>query len=187
MSLFSSESIVNPVITGASLTSATLDSAAVGVTPADGTDSTAVATTAFVHTKRATKLLSSVNLLALQTTAINIVAAPAAGFVLVPGKMFLDYKFNTTAYTIANADNAVRLQFTGKTTSVASALMTGLVDQSADTVGWASSVTPITAIASANAAHLGLELKLAIGTTPALTLGDGTVNVVLEYQIVPLI
>ena len=41
-------------------------------------------------------------------------------------------------------------------------------------------------IAAANCVNLGLELKL-IGTTPALTLGDGLVNVTLRYTIISIL
>lgn len=134
----------------------------------------------------ASVLLSSAQLLAIQTTAITLVAAPGAGKMLIPLKLVLSYKFNTTAYTIANADNAFRLQYVGQTTSLASTLATGLVSAATSTTGYVNMVSPQTGIANTVAANLGLELKLAIGTTPALTLGDGTVQAYVEYEIVTL-
>lgn len=128
--------------------------------------------------------LSSAQLLTLQTTAVSLVAAPGANLMLVPFGMTLKYKYGTVAYTIGNADNAFRIEYAGQTTALVTANATGLANQTADTV---VSVLAAAAgnIAQANAANLGLEVKLA-GTTPALTLGNGTVTVNLRYTIVPV-
>lgn len=132
-----------------------------------------------------TVVLTSAQLKALQTTAIALVAAPGASSMLQPRKLTLQYKFGATAYTIANVDNTFRIEYTGKATALASSLVTGLVDQTVNTVGFVGSTSPETGIAQTNAANLGLEIKLA-GTTPALTLGDGTVVVTLEYITISL-
>src|SRR5229473_1105268 len=78
---------------------------------------------------RTTYQLSSAELKALQTTAIQLAPAPGVGFALVAKSMVLQYKFLTTAYTIGNADNIFQIEYTGKTTNVLSTLATGLVDQ----------------------------------------------------------
>lgn len=136
--------------------------------------------------QRATVILTSAQLLALQTTAIQIVPPPGNGFYLRPGKLSLQFKPKTTAYTIANADNAFRLEYVGKTTSLIAPLATGLVDQTVgETIDQAPAVGQ-TVLARTAVEGLGLELKL-IGTTPALTLGDGTVQVNLDYSVIPLI
>ena len=49
--------------------------------------------------------VSSAQLLALQTTAIQLVGAFGAGWALIPTDLALQYKFGATAYTIGNADN----------------------------------------------------------------------------------
>lgn len=136
--------------------------------------------------------LTSAQLKALQTTPVTIVPSPSTlqvdGVVslwLIPKRLSLEYVFKTTAYTIGNADNAFRLEYIGKTTSLAAPLATGLVDQTASTV---VTVGPSAAgnLAVTNVKNLGFELKL-IGTTPALTLGDGTVVVNFEYTAVVLV
>lgn len=146
------------------------------------------------------QILTSAQLLALQTTAVQLVAAPAtagtgtglptymvppAGYAYVPTVLRAEYKFNTTGYTIGNADNAFQIEYTGKTTALLSMTVTGLVDQSASTLALAATTTSTAKIALTNCANLGLEVKL-VGTSPALTLGDGTVHLALGYNIVPL-
>jgi hypothetical protein len=141
------------------------------------------------------QILTSAQLLALQTTAVQLVAPPVtsllgnavppAGFVYVPTSLRAEYKFGATAYTIGNADNNFQIEYTGKTTALLNLTVTGLVDQTASTFALAQTTTSSAKIALANCANLGLEVKLA-GTTPALTLGDGTVHLSLTYNIVPL-
>lgn len=129
--------------------------------------------------------LSSAQLLALQTTAVTLVQAPGTSYALVPDSISAQYKFNTTAYTIANADNAFQIEYVGKTTNLVKVLATGLVDQ---TVNEITTVWPAVAgqdLAQTNEANLGLEVKLT-GTTPALTLGDGTVTLTLRYYVLVL-
>ena len=139
-----------------------------------------------------TKLLTSAQLKALQTTAIVIEPSPSTlavtgvvSLLLVPKRLTLEYVFATTAYTIGNADNAFQLEYIGKTTALASANATGLVDQTASAV---ISVNPANAgaLLLTNCKNLGFELKL-VGTAPALTLGDGTLNVTLEWTVINLL
>lgn len=140
-------------------------------------------------------VLSSAQLLALQTTAVLLVPAPTttalgnltppAGYAFVPTSLRAEYKFVTTAYTVGNADNALQIEYVGKTTALLSMTVTGLVDQTASTLALNATTTSSAKIALTNCANLGLEIKLA-GTTPALTLGDGTVHLSLGYNILPL-
>lgn len=133
-------------------------------------------------------IIPTAQLLTLQTTAVNIVPAQGAGQVLIPLGLTLQYQFLTTAFTIGNADNFFRVQYTGKATALfptsgaGSALATGLVNQVVDTF---LTVQPLNAgaIAATNCANLGLEIQLG-GTTPALTLGLGALIVELRYTIV---
>jgi len=139
-------------------------------------------------------ILSSAQLLALQTTAVTLVPAPVttggipvppAGFVFVPTALRAEYVYNSTAYTIANADNAFQIEYVGKTTALLNMTVTGLVDQTASTFAGAATTIGTSKISVANCANLGLEIKL-IGTGAALTLGNGTVHLGLDYTIVPL-
>lgn len=138
-------------------------------------------------------ILSSAQLKALQTTAITLAGAPnagvglvpkapGAGYLLKPTNLFLEYIFNTTAYTIANADNAFQIEYVGKTTNLLKTNATGLVDQVASEIIGIAPAVAGTVISLANSVNLGLEIKL-VGTTPALTLGDGLLLVVLDYDV----
>jgi len=140
-------------------------------------------------------VLTTAQLLALQTTAVLLVSPPIAsglgnitpskGYAFVPTSLRAEYVFNTTAFTIANADNAIQIEYVGKTTALLSLTVTGLVDQTASTLALGATTTSTAKIALTNCANLGLEVKLA-GTTPALTLGDGSLHLALGYTILPL-
>jgi hypothetical protein len=134
---------------------------------------------------QAVYVLSSAQLLALGSTAVQIVPAPGVGFALIPESMTLQYKFNTTAYTIANPDNAFQIEYTGKTTNLLKINATGLVDQTVNTISTAMITDAGQDIAQTNEANLGLEIKLT-GTAPALTLGAGTLALTLRYDVLVL-
>lgn len=139
--------------------------------------------------------LTTAQLLALQTTAVPIVSAPVTtglgnqvppnGYLYVPTTINLAYKYGGTAFTIGNADNKLQVEYTGKSVSLISMLATGLVDQTANTqaTNFAAATGPIATLA--NSVNLGLEVKLT-GTTPALTLGNGTVLLSLIYNVYAL-
>jgi hypothetical protein len=133
------------------------------------------------------------DLLALPATKLQLVAAPNStppsssgqtNFILIPGATYFQYKFNTTAYTLGNADNAFQIEYTGKSTALATQLATGLMTLTADAGVRPTTVNP-GIITTANSANLGLELTL-VGTTPALTLGDGLLYLQLDYTVAPI-
>jgi hypothetical protein len=131
-------------------------------------------------------ILTSAQLLALQTTAIVIEPSPSllavtsskVNLLLVLERMTLEYIFNSVAYTITGTSNFV-IEYIGKTTALATASATGLVDQ---TASGNVSVAALNAgnMSNVNSVNLGFEMKLT-GTTPALTLGNGTLKVVLNW------
>jgi hypothetical protein len=135
--------------------------------------------------------LTSAQLKALQTTAVTLEPSPntlsvagAVSLLLLPKKLTLEYVFKTTAYTIGNANNAFQVEYIGQTTALFNPVATGLVDQAASTV---VSVGPIAVgnLALTACKNLGFELKL-VGTTPALTLGDGLLVATLEFTLIAL-
>jgi hypothetical protein len=135
--------------------------------------------------------LTSAQLLALNSTAVQLVAAPVTaglpsylvpprGFLYVPTQLSLEYIYGTTAYTIGGTSPVIQIEYTGKAGNLISLTPTGLVDQTVNMVSSVATVL-ITPTALTNAANLGLEVKLG-GTTPTLTLGNGTVNLYLVYN-----
>jgi hypothetical protein len=143
--------------------------------------------------KQVVWILSAAQLKALQTTAVALTptpntfqamkpAAPGAGYALRPTRLMLEYIFNTTAYTIGNADNAFQIEHIGKSTNLVKTNATGLVDQASSQVIDVEPAVAGTVIALTNVVNLGLEIKL-VGTTPALTLGDGLLLVILDYDV----
>jgi len=136
--------------------------------------------------------LTSAQLLALQTTAVQLVNAPGTppkGFgsaiILVPTSMLLQYKFGGTAYTIAGTTPLFQVEYTGQTTSLISASPTGLVDQAVNTLVNVGAPAAAGNLAQTVSAGLGLEIKLG-GTTPSLTLGNGTLVVNLQFDVLIL-
>jgi hypothetical protein len=131
--------------------------------------------------------LTSAQLKALQTTAVVLFPSPSTvqidgvvNIVLFPKRLSVEYKFGTVAYTLGNADNAFQLEYVGKAVALATVPAAGLVDQVA------SRFVTVGPVAVGNealtaCANLGFELKL-VGTTPALTLGDGLLAVSLEFS-----
>lgn len=136
--------------------------------------------------------LTNAQLLALQTTAVQLVAppiiaglpsylVPPRGFLYVPTQLTLEYIYGGVAFTLGNADNRLQIEYTGQAVNMLSMLATGLLTLTANAVATnvSAGVGPITSLATS--ANLGLEVKLQ-GTTPALTLGTGTVNLHLIYN-----
>jgi len=143
--------------------------------------------------------LTNAQLLALNSTAVQIVSAPffgssipsyqvpPNGFLLVPTAITLQDKVASTpvAFTLGNADNKIQIEYTGQAVNLLSINAAGILDQTVNKVG--TNLAPVTgAITALTAgANLGLEIKLT-GTAPALTLGTGTAILTVLYNIYAL-
>jgi hypothetical protein len=124
-------------------------------------------------------------LLALQTTAVQCIPSPPPGYFNDLWGAVLQFKHGTTAYTIGNADNAFQFEYTGQSTAILKENATGLVDQTVDTIISQEPAVALAAFARSVSEALGIEVKL-VGTTPALTLGNGVVIATINYAIMPL-
>jgi hypothetical protein len=136
-------------------------------------------------------ILTSAQLLNLQNVAVQLVSAPGlvdkgfgSALALFPTNMVLQYRFGGTAYTVA-ATSAFQIEYSGQTTNLISAAATGLVDQAVNEVVNIGVPAVSGNLAQTVVANLGLEVKLA-GTTPSLTLGNGTVALFLQFDIMVL-
>ncbi len=134
----------------------------------------------------ATLTLTSAQLLALQTTPVTIFPSPpltavagSVSVILIPERISMEYKFVSTAYTLGNANNAFQLEYIGKAVALATVPAAGLVDQAVSTFNTlGAAAVGNEALTACN--NLGFELKL-VGTTPALTLGNGLLIVQLKF------
>lgn len=125
--------------------------------------------------------LNTAAVLALPT-AFQIVAAPSAGLATVVTSCRIEYIAGATPFTIANADNKLALIYaTLTTTPIAETVATGLADNAANRFG--QSAFSATAIATPAAKAVQLILT---GTTPALTLGNGSLVVFVSYYTITL-
>src|SRR5260221_1520480 len=110
--------------------------------------------------------LTSAQLLALNVTPIQLLNAPGlppkgfgSSMVINPTALFADYVFVGTAYTLGNADNVVRIEYTGQAASLIQIPANGLLTAAVNT--FSSNVQQTTQnIARAAGANLGLELKV---------------------------
>jgi hypothetical protein len=137
--------------------------------------------------------LTSAQLLALNTTAVQLVPAPTTGqgvplppngFAYYVSKLKGEYVYGGTAYTIGGSSPLIQIEYTGKAVSLASLNPTGLVDQTVPTIQVAGATSGTNFNLSA-CQNLGLEVKLG-GTTPTLTLGNGSLYLHMEYTVIPL-
>jgi hypothetical protein len=134
--------------------------------------------------------LSSAQLLALNTTAVQVIPAPTlgGGYALWPLTLYMEMVAGTTAYTL-NTSPTIQLEYTGKAVALILAPLTGLADATASTtkimaaypVQTVTSTTSSYVLAALNTAiaNLGIEIKIATGS---LTLGNGVINCFLEYD-----
>jgi hypothetical protein len=142
--------------------------------------------------------VTSAQLLALQNTAVQLVAppiiassgaltylVPPRGYIFIPTTLTMEYVYGGTAYTIAGTTPFLTVEYTGQTTALLQISPTGLVDQVVNRIATVATTSQAAASLTVNA-NLGLELKLT-GTTPSLTLGNGTVTVTLLYNILALL
>ena len=139
--------------------------------------------------------VTSAQLLALNTTAVSIVAAPVTSLVPVPpnGYCFMpvraaaEYVAGTTAYTLAGTAPALTIVYHGQTTALLNILVTGFLNETTDMVTpYVSAVSPSGPYAFSACQNLGLDLILGGTATPVLTLGNGYVNLFLEYGVICL-
>jgi len=111
-----------------------------------------------------------------------VASAPGASKLIQAVSVTLQYKYNTTAFTLGNADNVFAFDYAGLTlgsTNEAYSAAADLVDQTANRIS--SNIFYAYPLAEADTANKDLVIGLG-GTTPALTLGDGTVYVTVAYH-----
>jgi hypothetical protein len=117
----------------------------------------------------------------------KVVDAPGANLVLAAVSWTLQYRYNTTAFTLGNPDNSLISDYgtvTAESTNEAYFGVAGLVDQVVNMVGTGAFYSY--PLAQTSVSNTPIRLSL-VGTTPALTLGDGSVVVTVRYHAVPML
>lgn len=125
---------------------------------------------------RIQRTLTAADLLALQTTPITLLPAPGAGKRYAPFALFAYYTFGTLPYTLNGA--TFILVYIGTTPLVYSPLV-GTLDQVTNRISAGPiETTPQTAVGATN-----VPLQVTHNGPAQLTLGDGTLLLVLYYAI----
>jgi hypothetical protein len=127
-----------------------------------------------------TVTLTSSQLLNLEATPIQILAAPGTGLMYIIQSVSAQYRYSTAAYTL-NSATELTLGFTSAPTSypVAQIALTGFVDQTH------SVITQATFTNSNNTATDVIDQALYAGNNVAnLSVGGGTVTLIISYSIV---
>jgi hypothetical protein len=116
----------------------------------------------------------------------EIVPAPGVNQWAKPISLSLQYIYNTTAFTIGNPDNAIYPAFIDLPGAIESgSLMAGFADQVENMVGFIQ-IGFLTGSVQTGVENKPITLIL-YGTTPALTLGDGSIIATIEYTVITLL
>jgi hypothetical protein len=151
-----------------------------------GTNTTQLATTAFdtaaiaangLGVQVATVTLTSTEIRA--ATSVQIIAAPAAGQIIVPVSLESHYSYGGTPYTLGAGSTTLSAFYTGVGTAVLTCA-TGLSGGSSNQFGASTAFEPTTALAAASIEATALNVNMN-GTWNS---GNGTILVVVRYYVV---
>jgi hypothetical protein len=121
--------------------------------------------------------LTPAQILAIHTTAVDVIDSPGVGKMVIPIRLLAWLDFNTTAYSTAPA-TVINLQ----NTSIAYGLQiaASLINQTVDYANQDLANSLITALSNFE------NLKLSFLATGAITLGDSPINYWIDYRIYDL-
>jgi hypothetical protein len=125
-------------------------------------------------------IVSSAELLALNATPKELVAAPGAGYALILDSAILFLDYATTDYAGIAAGEDLTIKYTDASGAVQATIeTTGFLDASADATRWVRQVTTAAFTPADNAA---LVLHLLVGE---IITGDSPLKVRVFYKVIP--
>ena len=131
--------------------------------------------------------ITSAQLLALSTTPITVAPAPGVGLYLCPISYVLEYTYGGTAYSSPAHTNNCFINWGGQTVSSANFVMSF---DWALAGGFIESTVSCLALGACGNSPIALSVatnnSLIFGAPNALTLGNGTLKVILTYVVLPV-
>lgn len=137
--------------------------------------------------QQATVTLTSAQLLALSSTPVTLIPAPGAGFYLFPQYYTMDYAFGGTAYT-CTANSSCYFSLGNPPVTASNEVVvynwasaaTGIIKSAASCVFYGLCGEGLIPTMTANNA------PLVFSAPNALTLGNGTLKITVNYSVVPV-
>jgi hypothetical protein len=138
--------------------------------------------------QQATVTLTSAQLLALSSTPVTLIPAPGAGFYLFPQYYTMDYTFGGTAYSSPAHTNDCYFSLGAPPVTSSNEVVvyqwanaaTGIIEAAASCVFYGLCGEGLIPTATANNA------PLVFSAPAALTLGNGTLKITVNYSVVPV-
>jgi len=154
-------------------------------TPATSDNSTKVATTAYVQAQglslTATINLTSTQLLAANVTPVTMISAPGSGNMIIVESAQFNLLYGGTAYTGTPVTTLRYVSGTGQTAISGGTQMNTIYEATANEVG----ILPPAVQSTANVVTSSLANEpIVFFLSSALTLGNGTMNVIIRYHII---
>lgn len=115
----------------------------------------------------------------LTDTPLDLVAAPAAGFAIVPVALFLKHVYATGAFTVGGTSDLAVKYTNGSGAAMITMEMTGVLDQTSDQIRFQNA--PATILTPVAAAKAVLHM-----TTADVTGGGGSLIVRFYYRVIPV-
>lgn len=161
---------------------ATINNDGSATIPAGGSTATAGPNGTSVLSLQTKVLISSAQLLALKGTPLTLISAPGPGKLIVTNQATFRYVFNSVAYTL-NAGTIKLFQGpVANAKTLTASVATGLIDQVVNTTNIGVPTTATGNLTDAQAVNTAV--MIANDGAAEFTLGNGTLEVIVDYQVI---